>query len=137
MPLREDLRGVIQKAKEDKEKHEKETRDFESTWYKLRESLISPLFREAAKAFRDEGIGTYQENRNGSAVLHAGNADEDSNEYRHRLVFRADPKRRVVECSSDLFADESFTLDHLDEKVIHEKLKMFADLVARGNSPRP
>lgn len=136
MSFEEEVREVVKKARAEKAQYEKEGRDFADSWNALRESFFWPLFHRAKTALEAEGIIANPQLVNGSIVLEAlWNRSEDS--FVHALRFRADNDKRLVVCSSSLpnSKEESFTLDHLNESMVRDKIKQFAAGIARGDSP--
>ncbi len=138
MSFGDEVKEVIKTGKLEREKFEQEGRDFEARWYRLRESMAWPLFHEAAQAFKEEQIGAQAELINGSIVLNAiWNPSRGTGHFSYKLTFRSDKEKRVVICSSNVAGinEETFTVDHLTASVVQGKIKQFADLIARGDSP--
>lgn len=138
MSFEDDLRGVIQQARAEREQYEKEGNDFESQWLRMRDSYIWGIFKEAERVFRTEQISAEAQFTNGSIVLGVARDDPRQN-YRYTLKFSPEKGTRTVICSSTIpgSENESFTLDHLTQHAIREKIKQFADSISRGNAPRP
>jgi hypothetical protein len=138
MSFEDELRGVIQQARDERQQYEKEGNDFESLWLRMRESFIWGLFKEAERAFRAEQISAEAKLTNGSIALGVAR-DDPRQSYRYTLKLSPEKESRTVVCSSTIpdLEKESFTLDHLTQHAVREKIKQFADYVARGNAPRP
>jgi hypothetical protein len=136
MSFEDELRGVIQQARAEREQYEKEGNDFESQWLKMRDSFIWGIFKEAERAFMAEQISAEAKLTNGSIVLGVARDDPRQN-YRHTLKLSPEKETRTVISSSTDSEKESFTLDHLTQHAVREKVKQFADHIVKGNAPRP
>lgn len=136
MNFADDLKETILKAQSEKAKEEQEGRDFEDTWTRLRQSMILPVFREAAVIFDSVLRHGRAEFTNGSIVLHAcWNNRADC--FEHSLTFSPEKEKRMVACSSSVHdQEESFSLDALTEEVVQAKIKEFAYAIARGARER-
>jgi hypothetical protein len=137
MSFEDELRGVIQQARGQRQQYEKEGNDFESQWLKMRETYVWGIFKESERAFRAEQISAEAKLTNGSIVLGVARNDPREN-YRYSLKLSPEKETRTVICSSTNpeSEDESFTLEHLTQHAVREKIKQFADYIARGNAPR-
>ena len=122
MSFEDELRGVIQQARDERQRYEKEGNDFDSQWLKTRESYVWTLFKEAEKAFRAEQISAEANLTNGSIVLGVARDDPRQN-YRYTLKLSPEKETRTVICSSTIpgSENESFTLDHLTQHAIQRE----------------
>ncbi|HWM94259.1 MAG TPA: hypothetical protein VN493_26120 [Thermoanaerobaculia bacterium] len=137
MSFEDEVRETIQKARAARVQHEQEGVDFESSWLAMREKAVWGIFHEAMRAFKAEQIAAHTELINGSIVLSAV-YDNRNDRFRYSLTLRSDKEKRLVICSSNIseIENESFSLGHLTQDVIHRKIRQFADLIARGDAPR-
>jgi len=137
MSFEDELKSVIQQARDERQRYEKEGDDFETQWLKARESYVWTLFKQSERVFRDEQIVAEANLTNGSIVLGVARDDPRHN-FRYTLKLSPEKATRTIICSSTIpgSENESFTLDHLTQHAIREKIKQFADSIARGNAPR-
>jgi hypothetical protein len=137
MSFEDELRGVIQTARSERQRWEREGKEFEAQWLRLRDSAILGIFREAEHAFSEEQINAEAKFNNGGIVL--GVIRNDPREqYRYTFRINPDKETRAVILSSSIpgSEDDPFTLERLSLGIVREKIKQFADHIVRGDAPR-
>ncbi len=128
MSFEEELRGVIQTARSERQRWESEGREFEAQWLRLRNSAILGIFKEAENAFSEEQISAEAKFNNGGIVLGVVRVDSKNDpreQYRYTFRINPDKETRTVILSSSIPGSENdpFSLDHLSLGMVREKIK--------------